>query len=126
MSRLSALAISEALSIGQEVIAVHVVFDDEDVEEDVDALERAWIQWNPGARLEILHTEYASVVEPIVSFIEAQREESCQLVVLIPVVHPAEVRYRVLHNHFDLALSAVLRRRDDLVVARVAFRMRKR
>ncbi len=126
VSRLSALAVSEALSIGQEVIAVHVVYDDEDIEEDVGALQRAWAEWNPGARLEILHTEYASVVEPIVSFIEAQREESCQLVVLIPVVHPAEVRYRVLHNHIDLALSTVLRRRDDIVVARVALKMRKR
>ena len=125
VSRLSALAISEALSIGQEVIAVHVVFDDEDLKEDVGALQRAWADWNPGARLEILHTEYASVVEPIVSFIETQRKDSCQLVVLIPVVHPAEVRYRVLHNHIDLALSTVLRRRDDIVVARVALKMKK-
>jgi hypothetical protein len=40
-------------------------------------------------------------------------------VVLIPVVRPDRVRYRILHNHIDLVLSRALRSRMDVVVARV-------
>jgi hypothetical protein len=69
----------------------------------------------------VLHTEYASVVQPIVAFIDELRADhpDDQLVVLIPVVRPEKVRYRILHNQLDLVLSAALRNRDDVVVARV-------
>ena len=39
--------------------------------------------------------------------------------VLIPVVIPDKLRYRFLHNQIDLALSAALHARTDIVVARV-------
>jgi hypothetical protein len=42
-----------------------------------------------------------------------------QIVVLIPIVIPSRWRYRILHNQIDLALSAALRTRSDVVVARV-------
>jgi hypothetical protein len=34
-------------------------------------------------------------------------------------VRPTKLRYRILHNQIDLVLSAALRGREDLVVARV-------
>jgi amino acid transporter len=121
VSRLTRQAISEALSLGQEVIAVSVVIDrDEDSQQASEALERAWSEWSPGVALRILHTEYASVVRPIVSFIDEAREGSDQqIVVLIPVVVPERVRYWILHNQMDRVLSAALRTRTDVVVARV-------
>jgi hypothetical protein len=42
-----------------------------------------------------------------------------QIVVLIPVIIPTKFRYRALHNQIDHVLSAALRGRDDIVVARV-------
>ena len=70
--------------------------------------------------LTILRTEYASVAEPIVGFIdEIRRRHHDQIVVLIPVVVPAQLRYQLLHNHVDLVLTAALRGRSDVVVARV-------
>ena len=42
-----------------------------------------------------------------------------QIVVLIPVVVPEHARYWILHNHVDRVLSAALRTRTDVVVARV-------
>ena len=39
--------------------------------------------------------------------------------VLIPVEVPEHVRYQILHNHVDRVLSAALRTRTDVVVARV-------
>jgi len=121
VSRLTRHAISEALSLGQEVIAVSVVIDQgEDSERAALALEEEWSAWNPGVPLRILHTEYASVVRPIVSFIdEAREDDDQQIVVLIPVVVPEHARYRILHNQTDRVLSAALSSRTDVVVARV-------
>jgi hypothetical protein len=56
----------------------------------------------------------------MVAFIDEAREGSDrQIVVLIPVVVPEHFRYRILHNQVDVVLSAALRTRTDIVVARV-------
>ena len=92
----------------------------EDSQQAAQALEREWAVWDPGVPLRILHTDYASVVRPIVAFIDEAREDSDQqIVVLIPVVVPEHVRYRILHNQTDRVLSAALQSRTDVVVARV-------
>jgi hypothetical protein len=71
--------------------------------------------------LRVLYNEYASVVEPIVGFIDNIRAEhpDDQIVVLIPVIRPEKLRYRILHNQIDVVLSSALRDRSDIVVARV-------
>jgi len=71
--------------------------------------------------LRVLYNEYASVVQPIVGFIDEVRAEhpDYQIVVLIPVIRPDKLRYRILHNQIDLVLSSALRSRSDVVVARV-------
>jgi hypothetical protein len=123
VSRLTAHALCEAESLGQEVIAVTVVLrTGEDAVRYTDTLRHRWRRWNPGVPLTVLHTDYASVVEPVVEFIDSVRAEhpDDQIVVLIPVVRPAKFRYRILHNQIDLVLSRVLRKRDDIVVARVS------
>jgi amino acid transporter len=121
VSRLTKHVLSEALSLGQDVVAVSVVLDNGDDEDSASrALEREWKRWDPGVPLRIVHTEYSSVVEPVVAFIDEAREDSdLQIVVLIPVVVPVRLRYRILHNQIDHVLSAALRSRMDIVVARV-------
>jgi amino acid transporter len=121
VSRLTLYALSEALSLGSEVIAVTVIIDggDEGAAEG-DALQAEWTKWDPGVPLRVLHTEYSSVVEPITSFIDELRaNDDRQIVVLIPTIIPDRVRYRILHNQIDLVLSGALRSRPDVVVARV-------
>ena len=123
VSRLTEHALCEAKSLGHEVRAVTVVLSRGDEgDRDADDLLREWRQWDPGVPLRVLRNEYASVVQPIVGFIDAIREEhpDDQIVVLIPVVRPPRRRYRILHNQTDLVLSAALHGRDDLVVARVS------
>ena len=121
ISRVTRHAISEALSISKNVVAVSVVLDDPDQGDPrARELEEGWARWNPGVPLTILRTEYASVAAPIVAFIdEIRRRHHDQIVVLIPVVVPAQLRYQLLHNHVDLVLTAALRGRSDVVVARV-------
>ncbi|HXY46086.1 MAG TPA: APC family permease, partial [Acidimicrobiales bacterium] len=121
ISRVTEHALCEALSLGQEVMAVTVALSGVDQsEQQTAAMVQAWADWDPGVPLHVLRTEYASVVEPLVAFIDELRSErDDQIVVLIPVVIPAHSRYRILHNQVDLVLSAALRGRDDVVVARV-------
>ena len=83
-------------------------------------IERDWERWNPGVELRVLHTDYASIVRPILQLVDELRAESGrQLVVLIPVLIPERVRYRLLHNQVDLVLANELHHRPDVVVARV-------
>jgi len=125
VSRLSQHALSEAVSLSDDVLAVTVVVDaaasglpDTDVE-------GAWRRWDPGVPLRVLHTDYASIVRPIVALVDELRAAGDrQVVVLIPMVVPERRRYRLLHNQIDLALAAALRRRTDIVVARVPMPIR--
>ncbi|MFZ0667244.1 MAG: APC family permease [Acidimicrobiales bacterium] len=130
VSRLTQRALSEALSIGDEVTAVSVTMDDPETGDKNQGLVHTgdirdrWDRWNPGVPLVLLNTEYASVVEPIVAYID-EISGSCsdQIVVLIPVVVPRKFRHRLLHNHVDSLLSAALKKRTDLVVARVVMQL---
>jgi hypothetical protein len=121
VSRLTEHALSEAISLGDDVLAVTVVFDGELGSLPWAGVESQWEQWNPGVELRVLHTDYASIVQPIVGLVDELRaDDDRQVVVLIPVVIPERLRYRLLHNQVDLALASELRRRPDVVVARVS------
>jgi amino acid transporter len=121
VSRLTRYALSEALSLAESVTAVRVVVDDGgNGEETARRLQAEWAQWDPGVPLVVLHTDYASVVEPFLSYIDHTCQvHTEQVVVLIPTIIPPRLRYRLLHNHLDLVLSAGLRSRPDVIVARV-------
>jgi amino acid transporter len=139
VSRLTAQALSEALSLADEVVAVTVALgpdrhhrdgstdnpattDDATLTsgESVAQLQRLWERWHPGVPLEVLHSEYASIVQPIIGFVDRMRtHHDGQIVVLIPVVIPIRLRYRILHNQLDLVLSHALQTRPNVVVARV-------
>lgn len=126
VSRLAQRAISEAVSISREVIAVTVVADSSGPESHrARLLREQWARWNPGVPLQVLHTEYASVARPVVAFIDDLRaREHKQVIVLIPVIIPDRLRYRLLHNRLDMILSAALQGRDDVIVARVPLLLR--
>ncbi len=121
VSRLTQHAISEALSISQHVIAVTVVATDPDESiRHTDTVRRQWDRWNPGVPLHVLHTQYASIAEPVVTFIDELRQQHDeQIIVLIPVVRPDHLRNRLLHNQLDLVLTKALRTRTDIVLSRV-------
>jgi len=118
-------AISEALSLSDDVIAVTVVTDapgqDGDPARD---LQERWRQWNPGPPLRVLRTEYSSVAGPIVAFVdELAARHTKQIVVLIPSVVPDRAFDRLLHNHYDLVLSSALRNRPGVITARAPMRL---
>jgi len=122
VTRLTEHAISEALSIGERVVAVTVVGYDADTgEERAREWEEQWARWAPGVPLRVLHAEFASVAGPITAFIDELRQQyDGPILVLIPVVIPRQLRHRALHNHIDHVLTTALRDRPDVVVARIA------
>jgi amino acid transporter len=121
VSELTRFALGEALSLSHDVVAISVVLEEGDEDhQHCTSLELDWRRWNPGPELQILHTEYTSVVTPISDFIDRERSKHHQqIVVLIPVLAPGKLRHRILHNQLDLVLNSELRRRTDIVVARV-------
>jgi amino acid transporter len=121
VSELTRFAIGEALSLSRDVVAISVVLEEGDEDHrHCNSLALDWKRWNPGPELQILHTEYTSIVTPISDFIDKERSKHRQqIVVLIPVLAPTKLRYRILHNQLDLVLSSELRKRTDIVVARV-------
>ncbi len=63
LSRLTGHALTEALSMGQEVKAVTVVLQGGDEgDRYINTLREEWRKWDPGVALHVVHNEYASVV----------------------------------------------------------------
>lgn len=133
VSKLTESAISEALSLSKDVVAVYVA-NKPPIEEgkdgsnpEIDEITGAWEKWGPGVRLEIVESEYSSIVEPIVDYIdEMRRKVDHQIVVLIPVIVPDRTRYRVLHNQIDFLLTSALSDRTDVIVARAKYRIQSK
>jgi amino acid transporter len=120
VSRLARYAIGHALSISKNVIAVMVVEETDGSAERAQHAQQQWAQWDPGVPLTVLHTEYASVAEPIVAFIDAFcANHDKDVVVLIPVALPTRLWEQVLHNHIDFVLTNALRTRPDVISARI-------
>jgi hypothetical protein len=124
LSRLTSQALSQALSMGDEVVAVTVVFAEDKGRQA--ELEAAWKRWDPGVPLVVLQSPYRSVVRPLLRYIGSLKPSaSHRVVVLIPVVLPQHFWHQALHNHLELVLTAALRRRHNVVVARLTLPLRK-
>jgi hypothetical protein len=126
VTRLTSFVISEALSVGDDVIALAVTFSDE-LERETE-LERAWAAWDSGVRLVTLRSQYHSVARPILRFINAfehREHDYDHIIVLIPVIQPDKWYQRIFHNQLDLVLSAALRDRPELAVTRLPVTMKQ-
>jgi amino acid transporter len=124
LSLLTSQALSQALSMGEKVVAVTVVFDEETGRQA--ELEAEWRKWDPGVPLVVLSSPYRSVARPLLGYISSLKPSaSHRVVVLIPVVLPRHFWHRLLHNHLDLVLTAALQRRPHVVVARLPMRLRR-
>jgi hypothetical protein len=120
LSRMTEFALDTALTLGNEVVAVSVQFDDTKAAE----LREEWERWGPGVELDIVSSRDRSVAVPILGYLDSPRFRECQQVlVLIPEVEPKRWRHRLLQNQRDVILANVLRRRTDVIVARLPFRL---
>jgi amino acid transporter len=137
LSRLTAEGISVAMSLGDDVIAVTVVYTDSDGDADdrhgaddaghPDASFRdEWQRWRPEVPLLTLRSAHRSLAKPIVSYlqgVEAQ-DKYHRLVVLIPEVRPDKPWQALLHNQRGLILDRAIRRgTQNVVLCRLRYRL---
>ncbi|MGD0810120.1 MAG: APC family permease [Acidimicrobiales bacterium] len=120
LSRMTQFALDAALALSDEVVAVSIQFD----KQKAAALKADWERWAPGVELDIVHSPDRSISEPMLEYLERPKIRAChQVLVLIPEVEPSKWRHRVLQNQRDIILANVLRRRTDVIVARLPFRL---
>jgi hypothetical protein len=126
ISRLVAEGISTALSLGDEVVAVTVVFaDPEDEATDVSFRQR-WEEWHPNVPLITLRTVHRSIAHPIVKYLcqLEDQDKSHRLVVLIPEVQPKKFWYYLLFNQRGVILDRAIRRgTTNVVLCRLRYRL---
>jgi amino acid transporter len=126
LSRLTAEAISAALSIGDEVRAVTVCFADaEDEQADV-AFRDGWEAWHPNVPLITLRSMHRSLAPPVVEYLRTLEADDRydQLVVLIAEVQPARWWQWVLHNQRGVILQRAIQRGTvNVVVCRLRYQL---
>jgi amino acid transporter len=126
MSRLTAEAISTALSIGDEVTAVTVCYaDPEDEQADVSFRDQ-WEAWHPNVPLVTLRTPHRSLAPPVVKYlrrVEAENRHD-RLLVLIPEVRPAHRWQWILHNQRGGVLQRAIQRGTvNVVICRLRYQL---
>jgi amino acid transporter len=126
MSRLTAEAVSTALSIGDEVTAVTVCYGDpEDEQADVSFRDQ-WEAWHPNVPLVTLRTPHRSLAPPVVKYlrqIEAEDRHD-RLLVLIPEVRPAHRWQWILHNQRGGVLERAIQRGTvNVVICRLRYQL---
>ncbi|MFB7662573.1 APC family permease [Kitasatospora sp. NPDC056138] len=127
ISRLTRDALSAAVSLGDEVMAVTVVHTSPDAEDRqaAEALRRDWELWQPGVPLVEVTDAHRRLGAPLAAYVnELGVERSYErITVLIPEVEPAKFWQRALQNQRGAVIDRALRRRTDAAVCRLRLRM---
>jgi amino acid transporter len=126
LSRLTAEAVSTALSIGDEVIAVTVCYADPDDEQTDARFREEWEAWHPNVPLVTLHAKRRALAPPIVEYLRATEAEDRyhRLVVLIPEVRPARWWQWILHNQRGVLLERAIQRCTvNVVICRLRYQL---
>ena len=133
LSRLTAEGISAALSLGDDVVAVTVVYTDSDDDDSgtgapaPDASFREqWQAWRPEVPLITLRSVHRSLAKPIVHYLRQLEAEDKyhRLVVLIPEVQPTGPLQWLLHNQRGIILDRAIRRGTaNVVLCRLRYRL---
>lgn len=120
LSRLTSVVLAHALAAGGEVRALHAAFEGEPTHD----LEAAWAAWAPGVPLIIVTSPERSVVQAFQAYLATPEVAAHpNIIVLIGEIEPRKLRHRLLLNQRGTILASVLRRRSDVVVATIPFRL---
>ena len=118
ISRLTELALSAALSLGDRVVAIAVAGDEEEAEH----LRDAWGQWACNVPLEVLLDPHRSLVHTVLRYVESLDAHDQRVMVLIPQIIPRKRRHEILHNQRARLLESALKARtQDVVIASLPF-----
>ena len=125
LSRLTEEAISAAMSLGDDVVALNIVYDDPDDPDAEDRFRRQWSEWGVDVPLVTLYSRHPSLGPPIVEYLRTLEEEDAhrRLVVLIAELEPMRPWQWILHNQRGLVLDLAIRNGTaNVVICRIRFR----
>ncbi|MFI9718412.1 APC family permease [Streptomyces sp. NPDC052396] len=125
LSRLTSKALTAAVSLGDEVVAVTVTPSDGEGRRQAESLRRDWELWNPGVDLVELPSPTRALGRPIVDYVRdlSDRHPDNRVTVLIPEVEPAHFWQRLLQNQRGAVMAHAVRRDTDAVICRLRFRL---
>jgi amino acid transporter len=118
---LPALAFARAVS--DSVTAVHVTDDLEDAER----LRRQWEEWNQDIPLVIIESPYRSLLQPLLAYIHARREDDPDRLVTVVLSEFVAKHWWewILHNQSALRLKLALFFEPNVVVADVPYHLKR-
>jgi amino acid transporter len=117
-------ALGAALSLGDEVRAVTVVYADDVAGKTAD-IEAVWNRWHPDVPLTVVVSHTRSLTRPIVDYVRAvdAEDEHDRLVVLIPEMQLPRPWQRLLQNQRGAVLDRAIRKYTNAVICRLRFRI---
>jgi hypothetical protein len=113
-------ALRYAMSLSDDVTAIHVSIDPEEAER----VRRKWEAWGEGVRLVILESPYRLFLEPLVNYIEEvveQRQPNDTITIVVPQFVPRRWWHNLLHTQTALFLRLALMFRPGIVITDVPY-----
>ncbi|MFA4829512.1 MAG: APC family permease [Thermodesulfovibrionales bacterium] len=116
-------AIKYGKAISDDVVALYVSIDLTERQE----LLAKWDQHCMGVRLEIMHSPYRSVTEPLMDYIDTVREKYKDgvITVVLPEFVPSKWWHHLLHNQTALFIKGLLLFKKGVVSTSVPFHLRQ-
>jgi hypothetical protein len=116
-------AVRYGKALSDDVTAVYVYIDPVETRK----LQEKWDARCMGVKLEILHSPYRSVTEPLIDYIDGIREkyEDGVITVVLPEFVPTRWWHHLLHNQTALFLKGILLFKRGVVSTSVPFHLRK-
>jgi len=115
-------ALQYAASLSNDVTAVYVETDPTETEK----FRQKWDRWGDGIRLVVLRSEYRSIIEPLIAYLD--KLEACQaddvITVVMPQFLPSRWWHNILHNQTAFLIRLALLFRRGMVVTDVPYRLR--
>jgi len=115
-------ALHYARALSDDVTAVYVETDPEETAK----VREKWNRWGDGVRLEVLKSDYRSIIEPLITYLD--KVDACQPDDMITVVMPQFLASRwwhnLLHNQTALLIRLSLLFRRGMVVTDVPYRLK--
>ncbi|MCL6105776.1 MAG: APC family permease [Actinobacteria bacterium] len=99
-------AIKYAKVLSDDVVAVYVCFD----EDEMEMVRKKWEEFGMGVPLRVLDSPYRSVIEPLMDYIEDVRvlQPDGVITVVLPEFVPQKWWHHLLHNQTALLIKGIL------------------
>jgi len=123
-TRVVAETLRYAKSISDDIIALHVVTD----EDAGKKIEDKWESWNPGIQLVTVYSPYRLVIQPVLDFISELEMQKCNydyITVIIPEFETKKWWHRLLHNQTGWILRTLLILKENVIVTTIPYHLEK-